>query len=47
MDMLIRLRSLVSRVSLDSDTVEANGHDLDAVSDDEVIALIDEEFGSV
>jgi acyl carrier protein len=47
MEMLNRLRSLVTRVSLDSDTApEPDGADLDSASDDEVIALIDEEFGS-
>jgi hypothetical protein len=48
MDLLVRLRSLVSRVSLDSDTNEAGdqGPDLESVSDDEVIELIDEQFGS-
>jgi short-subunit dehydrogenase len=45
MEMLTRLRSLVQRVSLDSDT-EADGRDLRSASDDEVIALIEEEFGS-
>jgi hypothetical protein len=48
MDLLVRLRSLVSRVSLDSDTNEAGGQgpDLESASDDEVIELIEEEFGS-
>jgi hypothetical protein len=48
MDLLARLRSLVSRVSLDSDGVQAGGQapDLESATDDEVIELIDEEFGS-
>ena len=45
-----RLRSLLATVSLTSDSEEGNSQfhrDLETVSDDEMIKLIDEEFGAV
>jgi short-subunit dehydrogenase/acyl carrier protein len=49
MEMLVRLRSLVTRVSLGNDAADSSHHDrdLESASDDEVIELIEEEFGSV
>jgi acyl transferase domain-containing protein/acyl-coenzyme A synthetase/AMP-(fatty) acid ligase/acyl carrier protein len=50
MSALVRLRSILARLSLqsDSDNGEDEFHrDLDAASDEEMIQLIEEEFGSV
>ncbi len=49
MSALVRLRSILARLSLQSDNDEDEDfhRDLDSASDDEVIQLIEEEFGSV
>ncbi|HEU4944171.1 MAG TPA: acyl carrier protein, partial [Solirubrobacterales bacterium] len=47
---LARLRALLGRASLEDDLAgreESGGEDLEAASDDEVIKLIEEEFGAV
>jgi acyl transferase domain-containing protein/acyl carrier protein len=50
MSALVRLRSILARLSLQSDSDGEDGdfhRDLDSASDEEVIQLIEEEFGSV